>query len=79
MVDELKVKRIIQWNCRFLVICTIANTKSKIYRNVILSVVFMGVKLGVTWREKRRLRVFENRVLRRIFGPKKDEGLEKIT
>jgi hypothetical protein len=30
-----------------------------------------------TWslplREKRRLRVFENRVLRRIFGPKKDE------
>jgi hypothetical protein len=25
-------------------------------------------------REERRLRVFENRVLRRIFGPKRDEG-----
>jgi hypothetical protein len=33
-------------------------------------------------REKRRLRVFENRVLRRIFGPRRDEvtgGMEKIT
>jgi hypothetical protein len=31
-------------------------------------------------REERRLRVFENRVLRRIFGPKRDEvnkGVEK--
>ena len=31
----------------------------------------MGVKLG-RW-EERRLRVFENRVLRRMFGPKMDE------
>jgi hypothetical protein len=31
----------------------------------------MGEKL--TLREDRRLRVFENRVLRRIFGPKRDE------
>jgi hypothetical protein len=33
-------------------------------------------------REERRLRVFENRVLRRIFGPKRDEvtgRMEKIT
>jgi hypothetical protein len=32
-------------------------------------------------REERRLRVFENRVLKRIFGPKMDEvirGMEKI-
>jgi hypothetical protein len=29
--------------------------------------------LSVTLREEHRLRVFENRVLRRIFGPKKDE------
>jgi len=28
---------------------------------------------SLTWREERRLRVFENRVLRRIFGPKRDE------
>jgi hypothetical protein len=33
----------------------------------------MGVKLGHTLREGHRLRVFENRVLRRIFGPKRDE------
>jgi hypothetical protein len=28
----------------------------------------------VTLREEHRLRVFENRVLRRIFGPKRDEA-----
>jgi hypothetical protein len=34
----------------------------------------MGLKLGLlTLREEHRLRVFENRVLRRMFGPKKDE------
>jgi hypothetical protein len=33
---------------------------------------------SITWREEHRLRVFENRVLRRIFGPKKEEdGLWK--
>jgi hypothetical protein len=33
----------------------------------------MSVKLGPTLREEHRLRVFQNRVLRRIFEPKKDE------
>jgi hypothetical protein len=33
----------------------------------------MGVKLGLMPREEHRLRVFENRVLRRIFGPRRDE------
>jgi hypothetical protein len=33
----------------------------------------MGVKLGLALREKHRLKVFENRVLRRIFGPMRDE------
>jgi hypothetical protein len=35
----------------------------------------------LTFREECRLRVFENRVLRRIFGPKRDEvmGFEKTT
>jgi hypothetical protein len=32
----------------------------------------MGVKLGLSLREEHRLRVFENRVLRRIIGPKRD-------
>jgi hypothetical protein len=33
----------------------------------------MGVKLGLTLSQEHRLRVFENRVLRGIFGPKGDE------
>jgi hypothetical protein len=33
----------------------------------------MGVKQGLTLREDHKLRVFENRLLRRIFGPKRDE------
>jgi hypothetical protein len=33
----------------------------------------MGVKFGLTLREEHRLRVFENGVLRRIFGPVRDE------
>jgi hypothetical protein len=32
---------------------------------------------SLTLREERRLRVFENRVLRRVFGPKRDEGTGK--
>jgi len=50
------------------------NLKIKIYRTIILPVVLYGCE---TWslalREERRPRVFENRVLRRIFGPKRDE------
>jgi len=39
-----------------------------------LSVVFYGCETwSLTLREKPRLRVFENRLLRRIFGPKEDE------
>jgi hypothetical protein len=36
----------------------------------------MGVKHGLTLREEYKLRVFENRVLRRIFGPKREEVME---
>jgi hypothetical protein len=51
------------------------NLKIKIYRNTILPVVLYGCETwSLTLREERRLRVFENRVLRRIFGPKRDEG-----
>jgi len=39
-----------------------------------LSVVFYGCETwSLTLREERRLRVFENRVLRRMFGSKRDE------
>jgi len=52
----------------------IQNIKIKIHRTIILPVALYGCE---TWshilREERRLRVFENRVLRRMFGPKRDE------
>ena len=49
------------------------NTKIKVHRTIILPVVLYGCETwSLTLREERRLRVFENRVLRRIFGPKRD-------
>jgi hypothetical protein len=49
------------------------NTKIKIYRTIILPVVLYGCETwSLTLREEHRLRLFENRVLRRIFGPKRD-------
>jgi hypothetical protein len=45
-----------------------------IYKIIILPVVLYECETwSLTLREKHRLRVFENRVLRRIFGPKRDE------
>ena len=50
------------------------NLKIKIYRNLILPVVLYGCETWtLTLREERKLRVFENMVLRRIFGPVRDE------
>jgi hypothetical protein len=50
------------------------NLKIEIYRTMILPVVLYGCETwSLTLSEERRLRVFENRVLRRVFGPKKDE------
>ena len=50
------------------------NLKIKIYRTIILSVVLYGCETSsLTLREERRLRVFENRMLRRVFGAKRDE------
>jgi len=54
------------------------NLKIKIYRTIILPVVLYGCETGsLTLREERELRVFENRVLRRIFGPRRDEVMEE--
>jgi hypothetical protein len=53
---------IFQWNCPIA------------YKTIILPVVLYGCESwSLTLREEHRLRVFENRVLRRIFGPKRDE------
>jgi hypothetical protein len=48
--------------------------KIRIYKTIILPVVLYGCETwSLTLREEHRLRVFENRVLRRIFGSKRDE------
>jgi hypothetical protein len=45
-----------------------------IYRTITLPVVLYGCEAwSLILREEHRLRVFENKVLRRIFGPRKDE------
>jgi hypothetical protein len=50
------------------------NTKIRVYRTLILPVVLCGCETwSLTLTEEQRLRVLENRVLRRIFGPKRDE------
>jgi hypothetical protein len=54
------------------------NLKVKIYKNIILPVVLYGCETwSLTLREEHRLRVFENRVLRRIFGSRNGR-LEKV-
>jgi hypothetical protein len=50
------------------------NLNIKIYKTVILPVVLYGCKTwSLTWRDEHRLRVFENRVLRKIFGSEREE------
>jgi len=50
------------------------NLKIKIYRTIILPDVLYGCEIwSLTLREEWKLRVFENMVLRRIFGPTSDE------
>jgi len=49
------------------------NIKIKMYRTIILLVLYGCETWSLILGEERRLRVFENRVLRRIFGPKRDE------
>ena len=54
------------------------NLKIKIYRTIILLLVLYGCETwSLTLREERSLRVFENRLLRRITGLKRDEVTEK--
>jgi len=51
-----------------------------VYRTIILPVVLYGCETWfLTLREERKLKVFENMVLRRIFGPRRDEVTEDKT
>jgi hypothetical protein len=50
------------------------NVMVKIYKTIILPVVLYGCEIwSLTLREEYRLRVFKKRVLKRIFGPKRDD------
>ena len=50
------------------------NLKIKIYRTIILPVVLYGCEIwSLTLREERKQRMFENMVLRRIFGPRREQ------
>jgi hypothetical protein len=63
------VKRFNKW-----IALTTRNVKVKIYKTTILPVVLYGCETWyLTSREEHIMRVFENCVLRRIFGPKRDE------
>jgi len=64
--------------CRIFCLPVCYNKNLKIYRTIILSVVLYGCENQLlTLREECRLRVFENRVLRSIFGSKRDEVTEE--
>jgi hypothetical protein len=53
------------------------NTKTKINRTTVLPFVLYGWKTwSRTWQEEHRLRAFESRVLREIFGPDRDTGMD---
>jgi hypothetical protein len=52
----------------------VKNIKIKIYKNVILPMVLYGCEYwSLTFRKEHKMRVLENRMLGRIFGPKRDE------
>jgi hypothetical protein len=57
------------------------NINIKVYRSIILPVLYRCETWSFTLREECRLREFENGVLKRLFGPKRDEvtGVEKTT
>jgi hypothetical protein len=53
------------------------NIKIKVYRTIILPLALYGCEAqSLTLREEHKRKVFENRVLRRIFEPKRDEMTE---
>jgi hypothetical protein len=54
-------------------VLAVKNVKVRVYKTIILPVVLFECETwSLTVREEHKLRVFENRVLRRIFGPERD-------
>jgi hypothetical protein len=57
-----------------VIFCSEVSKEIKIHRTIILPVVLYGYLVcSLTLREKHMLRAFDNKVLRKIFGPKTDE------
>ena len=76
--DTLHTKRLQMYDSFPISTLLTKNLKIKIYRTLIPTVVLYGCETwSLTLREERRLRVFENRVLRRIFGPRRNEVIEE--
>jgi hypothetical protein len=81
LIEEEIKRRLISGNCCYHSVQSLLSSrllsktlKIRIYKTIILPVVLYGCEnWSLTLREGHRLRVFENRVLRRIFGPKRDE------
>jgi hypothetical protein len=74
--NRLKSENAFYYSMQNLLFCSLVskNIKIKIFRSIILPVVLYGCETwSNTLREERRLRVFENGVLWRIFWPKRDE------
>ena len=61
----------------FIFSTTLEKLKIKIYNTIILPIVLYGYETrSVTLREEHMLRVFENRILRRVFGPERYDNEE---
>jgi hypothetical protein len=56
----------VQFRTLYLLVCCLDNVKTRIHKTIILPVVLYEC-------EEHRLRVFQNRVMGKIFGPKRDE------
>ena len=65
---------------KYKIVCYPIILNIKIHINIILPLVLYGCETwSLTLREERKLKVFENRVPRRIFGPRRDEVTEEWT
>jgi hypothetical protein len=62
------------WSRTFCLLICCQKFKNENHKTIILSVVVYGCETwSLTLKKEHRLRVFENRVLRKISGPKRDE------
>jgi hypothetical protein len=71
---RLKSERVSHHSVQNLLSSSLLYKNIKIHRTIILRFVFLGCEIwSPTLKEERRLKVLGNRVLRRMFGPKRDE------